>query len=81
MDYKLYAPGSILTYALLEFCFLKNLRSPEILRDLKFLLKCSVEAIKNTMLCKLHKVSMSLSMDYAFNFSPFCVDLAIFKHP
>ena len=27
-------------------------------RNLKLLSKCSVEAKKNTMLCKLHKVSM-----------------------
>ena len=34
-----------------------NIRWAEILRDLQISCKCSVELIKNTTLCKLHKVS------------------------
>ena len=61
-----YAPGSILTLTLLVFFPLKIEDLPfhehfpaeqKCQKNLEILSKCSVEAIKNTTLCKLNKVS------------------------
>ena len=69
MDCKHYTLGSILTLALVNFFSLKieetytfvNISCVEMSRNLEISSKCSVEAIKNTTLCKLPKVSKGFS--------------------
>ena len=59
MACRTYTPSSITTHALRNDFFLKNLRDIPFDEHLlsRISSKCSVEAIKNTTFCKLHKVT------------------------